>query len=142
MLLLTKLKGYKSNFYCQWTYIYLFHCLKFNFKWPSMAFISGILSSKILYQRIAPGSFRTSSLLRQDIAFSPTHSNPLGGSPLARRPPPPWPLWRAAVAASNSSKGEKRSTVSSLSLPFLLSSTTQECQNMRKFGGASSNWWA
>ena len=52
------------------------------------------------------------------------------------------PCLAAAVAASNSSKGEKRSTVSSLSLPFLLSSTIQGCQKMRKFGGASSNWWA
>ena len=79
ILLLTKSKGHKSNVPCQWTYKYLFHSLKFNFKWPSMAFISHISSSKTMYQRIAPGSFRTSSLLRQDIAFSPTHSNPLGG---------------------------------------------------------------
>ena len=126
MLVLTKFK----DFYCQYTaYKYLFHSLKSNFKWPSTAFVS---SSKTLYQRIAPGSFRTSSLLRQDIAFSPTHSNPLGGFSSGTA---------AAVAASNSSKGEKRSTVSSLSLPFLLSSTTQGCQQMRKFGGASSDWW-
>ena len=49
MLLLTKLKGHKSNAHCQWMYKYLFHSLKFNFEWPSKAFISCISIRKTLY---------------------------------------------------------------------------------------------